>query len=243
MKTSAYKTENLRGMKRLFILIICIAVSYFANAQQLIRYGFSAPVYDNFNNNDASAAIELIVLIPNNDTLKTSVGSAITPIDGSAKNGVHYNFSAQNHLFLPGTTNWNNSNRKSFNINIVPDPVYWGKRSFILKLSNFIGIVPQDQLINGQDELIVIIDYDGSSLGLPKLSIADYTIYPNPAKDLIKIAGVKAERYFITDLAGRLVLDGDVIDNTIDVSKLANGFYVINAKADRGLIVHKFIKE
>lgn len=225
------------------LFLFWLTVGYAVNAQNLIRYGFSAPVYDNFNNNDTSAAIELIVLIPNNDTLKTNIGSTISPIDGSAINGVHYNFTARNHLFTAGTTNWDNSNRAQFRINIVPDPVYWGKRSFILKLSNFIGIVPQDQLINGQDELIVIIDYDGTSLNLPKLSIADYTIYPNPAKESIKFAGVRAEKYFITDIAGRTLLEGDVSDNQINVSMLPSGFYVLNAKADKGIIMHKFIKE
>ena len=91
-------------MKKLLLTIAIAVAALVANAQ-LVTFGFSAPVYDNFNNSDTSAAIELIVLIPKNDTLRTSVGATVSPIDGSAINGVDYSFTAKNHLFVPGTTN------------------------------------------------------------------------------------------------------------------------------------------
>lgn len=229
-------------MRNAILTITAILLGFAAQAQ-LIRYGFRAPVYDNFNNADPDAAFEVIVLIPNNDTLRTTVGSRVSPIDGSAVNGVHFSFSDQNFLFTPGTTNWNGSNVKRFPINITPDPVYWGKRSFLIKLSNFVGIVPADQLLNQQDELVIIIDYDGSSLGLPRLTIHDYALFPIPATEKLNISGVDAEQYYITDLMGRTIQEGVVFNNTVDVYNLNKGIYIFNAKTKQGIIMHKFIKE
>lgn len=229
-------------MRNVILTIAAILLGVSAQAQ-LIRYGFRAPVYDNFNNADPNAAFEVIVLIPNNDTLRTTVGSRVSPIDGSAVNGVHFNFTDQNFLFTPGTTNWNGSNVKRFPINITPDPIFWGKRSFTIKLSNFVGMVPADQLINQQDELVIIIDYDGSALGLPKLSIHDYSLFPIPASEKLNITGVDAEQYYISDLMGRTVQEGMVFNNTVDVYNLNKGIYIFNAKTKQGIIMQKFIKE
>lgn len=228
-------------MKKYILILSLFFVGLGVKAQ--VTYGFAAKSYDNFNNGDTSAAIELVVLIPNNDTLKTVVGSTISPIDGTAKNGTHYSFTQQNFTFNPGSTNWNNSNRKKFKLNLTIDPVFWGTRDFKIVLSNFVGIVPATQLINNQTELIVIIDYDGSSLNVPTLSIHDYKLYPVPATEKLTIEGVDASYYSITDLSGRLVQQGTVFGNQVDVNHLNNGLYILRASTNKGVIMQKFLKQ
>lgn len=229
-------------MKKVFLTIGICLLGIVSQAQ--IRYGFAVKDYDNFNNNDTSAAVELVLYTPDNDTLRIfpGVGSQVNAIDGSARNGIEFNFTNQIWLFDSGTTIYNGSNRKKIPFNFVPNTTIWGTRFFYIKLFNLQGITAAD-LMYGQDILLVLIDYDGTNVGIPKLSVHDYRLFPVPATNQLFIEGVNSTNFKIYDLAGRFIKGGEIMQNSVDISELSNGLYVLHAISDKGLIVQKFIKE
>ncbi|MBP1165470.1 MULTISPECIES: DUF7619 domain-containing protein [unclassified Chryseobacterium] len=70
------------------------------------------------------------------------------------------------------------------------------------------------------------------------------SIYPNPVRDILNIQSkneiVKAEIY---DTAGRIIRSLSVIGNSIPVSELSKGNYILKAFTKENVIVQKFIKE
>jgi len=238
-----YKNEkhfNNNRMKKILTISFLLFTSLLANAQ--IKFGFAVQGYDNFSNTDTSSAFELVVFTPNNDTLDSQVGATISSIDGSAVNGTHFNFVPQLYKFPIGTTIYNGSNRKKFKINPIADSKFWGKKDFIITLTNLIG-VDTTALMYKQNTLRIIIDYDGTGIGLPKLSVHDYKLYPIPTTSSLHVEGVNCSDYKISDLSGRVVAQGTATENSIDVADLANGIYVLTAVSNKGMIIEKFIKE
>ncbi len=69
--------------------------------------------------------------------------------------------------------------------------------------------------------------------------------YPNPAQNVLNIAGVQANEAIISDLTGKVLVtaETDEIAAGIDVSGLAGGLYIISIKTDEGTIEETFIKE
>jgi hypothetical protein len=227
-------------MKKILTISFFLFTSLLVNAQ--IKFGFAVQGYDNFSNTDSTSAFELVVFTPDNDTLESQVGATVSSINGSAINGTHFNFSPQLYKFPIGTTIYNGSNRKKFKINPVADARFWGKKDFIITLTNLIG-VDTSALMYGQNTLRIIIDYDGTGIGLPKLSVHDYKLYPIPATSSLHVDGVNCSDYKISDLSGRVVAQGTATENSIDVADLANGIYVLTALSNKGMILEKFIKE
>jgi len=234
-----FRYNQLTIMKKIVLLGLILGMGTLGFSQT--RFGFVAKDYDNFSNSDASASVELIVWPENSDTLDFEVGATVSNQDGSALNGIHYNFTPLVAKFPAGTNQYDLSNRLLLPINLIPNSAFWGKKEFTLTLTNLIGVVDA-QLLHNQKVLRVIIDYDGSSIGLPKLSVEEYSLYPVPASDKLYVGGVKAELYKVYDLSGRLVQEGPSTDNSIDVSSLMPGMYMLYAQTDRGMIIQKFIK-
>jgi hypothetical protein len=227
-------------MKRIVLIIAFLGCVFLADAQ--IKYGFNnALAYDNWNNNDVTAGVELVVWTPNNDTLEITVGSDVNAIDGSARNGFEYNFTGVKCLFLPGTNIFDLSNQKKYLYNFTPNTTFFGERDFYIKLSNVQGITTDD-FYNNRDLMRVIIDYDGTNVGVKKLSIHSYRLYPVPTTGSLFVEGANPTEYKVYDLSGRLAAEGSVLQSRIDVSEIANGLYVLYAQTDKGLIVQKFLK-
>ncbi|MGL6128889.1 T9SS type A sorting domain-containing protein, partial [Chryseobacterium artocarpi] len=69
-------------------------------------------------------------------------------------------------------------------------------------------------------------------------------VYPNPASDVLNITQVSAKaQYSITNMAGQIVMSGQINDNKVQVSKLSTGAYVISIE-DKGTTSNvKFIKK
>jgi len=71
-------------------------------------------------------------------------------------------------------------------------------------------------------------------------------IYPNPAKDMITISSSIALNnavYTIYDITGKQVLNANLNSNTINVSKLSTGIYVLKITVDGKNKTQKLIKE
>ena len=72
---------------------------------------------------------------------------------------------------------------------------------------------------------------------------AELTIYPNPVKEVLNIQSknqiVKAEIY---DINGRILISASLKGNSINVSELSKGNYIIKLFSKDKTSVHKFIK-
>ncbi|RTY95984.1 T9SS type A sorting domain-containing protein [Flavobacterium sp. GT3R68] len=70
-------------------------------------------------------------------------------------------------------------------------------------------------------------------------------LYPNPVKDLLHFTSTETNihKYEIYDLIGKKVVENIVSGNTINVSNLTNGFYIIILHNNEAVLSRKFIKE
>ena len=70
------------------------------------------------------------------------------------------------------------------------------------------------------------------------------SIYPNPVKNMLHIATEeKVSKLSIYNISGSLIRSYDNIDNTIDVSNLTKGMYILVVQSESGISQNKFIKE
>lgn len=84
---------------------------------------------------------------------------------------------------------------------------------------------------------IVVFQNDGLSIGDNNYDIRPYSLYPNPARDEINIRmspDVSCERVDVYSLDGRLCHTQNFNMQTIDVSELTNGVYVMQIIMDNG---------
>ena len=88
-----------------------------------------------------------------------------------------------------------------------------------------------------------------SSVGIEKLNVEGYYIYPNPTKDLINIKSKqKIEDISIIDVSGKQIYFGSDYKNlkniAIDLSDYSNGIYIITIKfEDNSTVINKIIKK
>ncbi|OPZ99125.1 MAG: hypothetical protein BWY70_01059 [Bacteroidetes bacterium ADurb.Bin408] len=109
--------------------------------------------------------------------------------------------------------------------------------------------MPPEHYIDANNDTIRVI-YFGFFKDLLALSInyehPNITIYPNPAKDYIKIEGLGAIQVQIEiyDVLGRLLLKQEVLQekNSICIKELPKGIMFIRFDTDKGVIVKKFFK-
>ena len=79
-------------------------------------------------------------------------------------------------------------------------------------------------------------------LGLDDFTFTDFTLYPNPAQDILNIeTQQQIETVKIYNLQGQLIKE--VSTNSIDVSNLNTGLYFVQVTVDGKSITKKFIKE
>ncbi len=69
----------------------------------------------------------------------------------------------------------------------------------------------------------------------------NYSIYPNPSSDFINIKGVDG-KYFIYDLNGKLLQTGMVNPQSIDISSLSKGMYILKIYSSSRTIVSRIVK-
>ncbi len=230
-------------MKKIYtLLIVFIGVSTLSKAQ--IRIGFEYPTYDNFNILDTNAAIPISLYNygwkDNNDSTNQEYGITVYISDSTAKNNEHYRISSPIIItFAPYLKGFRMT--QFIKINPVANTTFFGQKVFKVILAGLVG----DSLAfnKGIQKIAVILDYDGSGIGLPKLSIKEYSVYPNPVKDILFIDGVVKNKYSILDLMGREIQSGESTNGLIDVNALQTGMYVLQSITEKGLIIQKFNKE
>jgi uncharacterized surface protein with fasciclin (FAS1) repeats len=79
-----------------------------------------------------------------------------------------------------------------------------------------------------------------SFLGLNETSALSFNVYPNPAQNEIQVAGT-AGVVSIADMSGKVLLTKELSNNTVDVSALSAGSYIIsvdnNGKSGKQLLI------
>lgn len=81
------------------------------------------------------------------------------------------------------------------------------------------------------------------SSNLHSTSSADVYIYPNPAGQFLSIKGDDVfSSLTITDIKGESLMVINTVTETIDISSLSSGIYLIRLKSPKGMYTKKFIK-
>jgi hypothetical protein len=82
-------------------------------------------------------------------------------------------------------------------------------------------------------------------LGLEDIELDSIILYPNPAKGNVTISLKSSASYSLVSMLGQHIQKGTFIygDNTLDISKLAKGLYILNVKTAQGTATKKIIKE
>ncbi len=80
--------------------------------------------------------------------------------------------------------------------------------------------------------------------GNNSLSNAEMTLYPNPAKQTLNISLIDAtgKDYVIYNLVGQVVGKGSFIE-TLDVSALQSGMYMLEVNTESNKLIKRFVKE
>lgn len=119
---------------------------------------------------------------------------------------------------------------------------------------------PQSEItfpVGDHDTLYVIVQGWSNNTGIYDIAINDgelvnieeekvqIDMYPNPATDIIKISGVhENHNYSITDIKGRTVLQSILNqDNSIDISELSAGIYILELEINGEIVQKKLIKQ
>ncbi len=71
------------------------------------------------------------------------------------------------------------------------------------------------------------------------------TVYPNPTQRILQIDGLSIDKYEIYDIGGRLIVQetNTLFQNTIDVSKLSEGIYILGIYNGSQMTKHRFVKD
>lgn len=231
-------------MKKSLLLFVFASASFILSAQNpFIRFGFEyKDPFDNFNVLDTNAAIEIVLYNQKQDTIKEDYGCDLFILNGTAQNGVHFNITQPIKILFAKYNYFGYRNSQSIKVNAVKDTTFFGKRYFDVRLVALVNL-DSNNLNHGYNQLRFFIDYDGTGIGIPKLTFKDYSLYPNPAHDLIFIDGVEAQTFKVFDISGREMLSGEAWQNQINLSELTKGIYVLKCITDKGLITHKIVKE
>ncbi|MDU8886285.1 T9SS type A sorting domain-containing protein [Yeosuana sp. MJ-SS3] len=81
-------------------------------------------------------------------------------------------------------------------------------------------------------------------LSTDKFNLSSISIYPNPTKDVFEINMMIDADYKLISLQGQQILEGTFKQglNTLDVSTVSNGIYLLNFKNDLGSFSKKLVK-
>lgn len=234
-------------MKKIYLSLICTLL--FVGVKAQITYGFDYKEnYQSFSNKDANSSV-IIALYNSKQDSTLQAYSAILSVEDNVsdpslngKNGIHFSISPvqQKVEFAPGQMGFRNE--KLIKINPVADNVFWGQRAFRLNLTVYEGFSVSN-LAFGHQFITIIIDYNGSKIGVPRVDKSIFTIYPNPSSSNIFITGVNISNIQVLDLMGKVVLTQNTPSNELNIESLPAGMYMINALSDKGLVVQKIIKQ
>jgi hypothetical protein len=134
-----------------------------------------------------------------------------------------------------------------------------GVRSKMDTLNNNTGLIAgiSDIVIHGSDVYVLFVEggftvmkhsLNGTSSAVLDTdnSNKDFIIYPNPAKDLIRIDFKQNKaNVSILDLSGKLVLQSkiDQENNEVNISALNPGLFIVQVQDENGILTKKLLKQ
>ncbi|MBC8753393.1 T9SS type A sorting domain-containing protein [Kordia sp. YSTF-M3] len=106
---------------------------------------------------------------------------------------------------------------------------------------NYYKIYAVDKAFNYSNEIVI----SDATLSLDDTIVSDFKLYPNPSKGILNIQTntIDSVSVSIYDILGKEVLTADRINNTIDISNLKNGMYIVKMTMNDISITKKIIKE
>lgn len=85
---------------------------------------------------------------------------------------------------------------------------------------------------------------DAATLSSKPLNAIEFSVFPNPSNDFINInSKEKIESYAIVDLLGKTVMSRKYNKETINISSLAKGVYILQLSSEKGIASKKIVKE
>jgi len=86
---------------------------------------------------------------------------------------------------------------------------------------------------------------DTTKTGIQNINANNIEIYPNPATDVLHIEVLQSIQYRLMNIVGAVVLQGvlKVGSNSLDVTQLTSGMYVIELISKEGRIIRKVLKQ
>lgn len=109
-----------------------------------------------------------------------------------------------------------------------------------------IDLLPNDKILIGGyiDHQFALVRLVDQNLGVSSTSKANFSIFPNPTKDILNIKNdQEIDAVIISDVLGKRVFEK--VENTtqINVSKLQQGIYFMQIQSQGKTFTQKFIKE
>lgn len=91
------------------------------------------------------------------------------------------------------------------------------------------------------------VEFVGAVVGVDEVAAAQFSVFPNPATDVINVANVQGLNAIqIVDLNGRTVKSvnfGGVSEASVNVSDLTAGVYMMNIATEKGTSTQKIVKK
>lgn len=170
----------------------------------------------------------------------------LTSVGGSITIGSFYSWSGNNSLLsLSGLDNitagsitnlWIQNNISLSNCDVLSICNYLAAPNGTINIGN------NAPGCNSQEEV-----EEACLTSVKDFSIGDkISIFPNPGIDLLTIStpkGVTIDDAIIYNQTGQKVLQGNPVNNTLDISKLQHGMYIIELETEQGTIRKKLIIE
>lgn len=115
------------------------------------------------------------------------------------------------------------------------------------EFSHWIGDIESNEaelIVNGTEDINVTAVFE-RSLSTGDLDKVDFLVYPNPTADVLNIASASTSeiKFSISNMLGQQLEAGITTDQTLNVSHLAKGVYMIELNQDQKRVVKKFIKK
>ena len=83
--------------------------------------------------------------------------------------------------------------------------------------------------------------YGNANVGITNAANVNVALYPNPTNSMLNIATEGLQSVEVMDMTGRMVMTSS--QNTIDMSQLSNGVYVVRVNTLNGTAIQKVVKK
>jgi hypothetical protein len=80
--------------------------------------------------------------------------------------------------------------------------------------------------------------------GINDYRLSELSVFPNPTSGKVTIEWDvnRIRRLTVSDLKGSILIE-EFLNNSVDLSALENGIYLISIETDKGLLTTKVVKE